>query len=202
DRRIPLDDAAEFPADRKYAQGEGRHIAELDHPVEELVAGEHGGVHCRAVRHRLVRVDGLAELLAAEHVPEQRAHLGDAGGVRQYNVTNLQYIQYNGRKQRHLCLVFPFGKLLHQPAGLLEQRLAHRVLVARVGRQRGGGPLPDGDLVAQLLHLLRLGEAEVVDAAEGEPQLDVDHHEHDQRADAHVKREGAKVYALQEKKVQ
>ncbi|KAE8742174.1 hypothetical protein FOCC_FOCC012314 [Frankliniella occidentalis] len=81
DRRVLLNDAAEFHAMHTYAQGEGRHVPELDHPVEELVAGQHGGVHRRAVRHGLVRVDRLAQLLATEHVPEQRAHLGDAGGA-------------------------------------------------------------------------------------------------------------------------
>ncbi|KAE8737029.1 hypothetical protein FOCC_FOCC017514 [Frankliniella occidentalis] len=81
DRRVLLNDGVKPLPNDDDAQGERCHVLEGDSLVEELVAGQHGSVHRRAVRHGLVRVDGLAELLAAEHVPEQRAHLGNAGGA-------------------------------------------------------------------------------------------------------------------------
>ncbi|KAK3932598.1 GDSL esterase/lipase, partial [Frankliniella fusca] len=69
---------------------EWRHVLELDHLVIELVAVEHSRMHGCTVCHGLVRVDGLAQILAAKHVPEQRAHLGDASrAAHQHHVVDL-----------------------------------------------------------------------------------------------------------------
>ena len=43
------------------------------------LAAEDGGLDSRAVRHSLIGVDALAQLLAVEEVLQQLLHLGDAG---------------------------------------------------------------------------------------------------------------------------
>lgn len=66
---------------RLDAQGQGRHVPEL-HQVREVgVPAEGGRVHCGAVRHGLVGVDGAPRLLVLEQLAQQGLHLGDARGA-------------------------------------------------------------------------------------------------------------------------
>merc|ERR1712045_267409 len=63
-------------------QGQRRHVQQqqVRHGLGG-VTGEDGGLHCSAVRHGLVGVDGLVQLLSVEEVLQQLLDLGDPGGA-------------------------------------------------------------------------------------------------------------------------
>ena len=69
DGRVPLDERRHHPARRLNAEGERRDVQQQEvlHRLG-LVAGQDGGLDGGAVGHRLVRIDGLVQLLAAEEV--------------------------------------------------------------------------------------------------------------------------------------
>ena len=82
DGGVPLDEAGHHAARGLDTQGQRRHVQQqqVRHGLGG-VAGEDGGLHRGAVRHGLVRVDGLVQLLAVEEVLQQLLDLGDPGGA-------------------------------------------------------------------------------------------------------------------------
>ena len=55
-----------------------------------------------SVGHSLIRVDGLAELLAVEEVLEHLLHLGDTGGsTDQHNLVHLPHISWLAHLRSH-----------------------------------------------------------------------------------------------------
>ena len=75
---IARDDGRHHIARRLDTDGERAHVQQKQ-IFDLLVHGtrEHGRLHRRAIRHRLVRVHRLAELLAIEKLGEHRLDLGD-----------------------------------------------------------------------------------------------------------------------------
>ncbi|TVU19701.1 hypothetical protein EJB05_35868, partial [Eragrostis curvula] len=82
DGGVPGDQHGHHTTGGLQTQGQRRDV-EQQQVLHFLVAlaAEDGGLDSGAVRHGLVGVDALAELLAVEEVLEQLLHLGDTGGA-------------------------------------------------------------------------------------------------------------------------
>ncbi|KAF9823480.1 hypothetical protein SFRURICE_011333 [Spodoptera frugiperda] len=82
DLTVALDDLRHHAAGGFDAEGQRGHVHQqhvLD--LRVLLAAQDGRLDGRAVRDRLVRVDGEVQLLAAEEVLQQTLHLRDPGGA-------------------------------------------------------------------------------------------------------------------------
>lgn len=83
-----------------------------------------------------------------------------------------------------------------QLVDLFEQRFAYQIFVLGVGRQRRGCTLPDGNLVADLLDILRFAKPQIADRLELHAQLEVRRDHYDRDRDCHVQREGGEIDSL------
>ena len=93
-RRVALDERRHDAASRLDAERKRRNVEQekILH-VLRLVAAEDGRLNCGAVRDRLVRIDALVELLAAEEVAEQLLHFRDTSrAADEDDVVDLRFV--------------------------------------------------------------------------------------------------------------
>mmetsp|Transcript_21933 Transcript_21933/g.70873 ORF Transcript_21933/g.70873 Transcript_21933/m.70873 type:complete len:677 (+) Transcript_21933:167-2197(+) len=143
---VARDEHGHDAASRLEAHGERRDVEEEEvlHLLVALAAKD-GSLHGGAVRHRLVGVDALAELLAVEVLGEKRLDLGDTRGAANEHDFVHRGLVHLGILERLLHRVHALAEHVH--VELLEARAGDgRVevdaLEERVdldGRLRGGG---------------------------------------------------------------
>merc|ERR1719506_1622260 len=124
DHGVTRDELGHDAANGLDTERQGRHVEEEE--VRAALARENAGLHRRAVRNGLVRVDATVRLLAVEEVLDQRLHLRDAGGAAdQDDLVNLRLLQ--ARVVHHV---------LDRAKSLLEE-VAAELLEPRAGQRLG-----------------------------------------------------------------
>mmetsp|Transcript_7800 Transcript_7800/g.23887 ORF Transcript_7800/g.23887 Transcript_7800/m.23887 type:complete len:662 (-) Transcript_7800:46-2031(-) len=138
---VTRDEHRHHAAGRLQAHRQRRHVKQQQvlHLLRAL-AGENGRLHRRAVGHRLVGVDRLAQLLAVEEVRQQRLDLGDTRrAAHQHHFVHLRLVHL-GVAQALLHGVHAAAEHVH--VELLEARARDRAvevdaLEERVDLKRG-----------------------------------------------------------------